>query len=190
MKKQLTKAGYILLLTASLLLIVFSFGITFAAFHAYKAASSGPHTINKLGYTAITVTSTDKVYPGATVNGAFSITNQVQSGYGTLPIVIDSITVQKIEAYVPGVSDPVELTTGSGGVVSYTLNRAGIEGQAIASGATRNVSFSMTFATSATYSDAQTGLVTLDTPDYLINQTTKIVVTFLIDVQQQHILSS
>ena len=190
MRKQLTKAGYVLLLTVSVLLIVFSVGITYAAFHDSKAASSGVHIINKLGKVEVTTTTTQKVYPGTTVDGAFTITNAVASGYGTLPIVIDSISVQKIEAQVPGVANPVQLTTGQGGVVSYTLNNNAIEGTVIQSGSSANVSFSMTFIPSATYSDANTTPLLVDTTDYLVNQSTKIVVTFVLDIQQQHVLSS
>lgn len=187
MKKQLTKAGIVLLSAVSLLVIVFSAGITFAAFHDYKAASSGPHQINKLGYVDVQVTSTQQVYPGATVDASFTIENAVQTGYGTLPIVVDSISVSKIEAYVPDVVSPVELSVGSGGVVSYTLDHS-IEGQTIASGQTRSVNFQMTFINSATYADSQTSTITVDTPDFLVNQTSKIVVTFSINVEQQHII--
>lgn len=187
MKKQLTKAGTVLLSAVSLLVIVFSAGITFAAFHDYKAASSGPHQINKLGYVDVQVTSTQQVYPGATVDASFTIENAVQTGYGTLPIVVDSISVSKIEAYVPDVASPVELSVGSGGVVSYTLDHS-IEGQTIASGQTRSVNFQMTFINSATYADSQTSTITVDTPDFLVNQTSKIVVTFSINVEQQHII--
>ena len=184
MRKQLTKAGYGLLLTVTILLIVFSVGITYAAFHSYNAASSSVHTINKLGQVQVTTTSTEKVYPGTTVNGAFQITNAVASGYGTLSIVVDSIAVSKIEAIVPGVANPVELTTGAGGVVSYSLGSDGIAGQTIASGQTKNVSFSMTFSESATYAEASSTTLAIDTPDYLVNKTVKIVVTFTLNIKQ------
>lgn len=170
---------WILTIALCALLVFGCVGIIFAAFYDYKAGSSGPHQINKLGYVEITtpVANDVVVYPGSSNNVSFTIQNSVNGGtYGTLPIRITNITVSRIEAVnVNGTRITLDNGVVNFVVTSYTTT-------AIASGSTGTVSGTLTVGSSATYSNSSA--VNVNTTSYLTNQSSIITVTFLFEVAE------
>ena len=170
---------WILAIVLCSILVFGCVGTIFAAFYDYKAGSSGPHTINKIGYTEVTTpVATDiVVYPGLTQNFSFTVQNTTGGGtYGTLPIRITNITVSKVEIEnVNGNTIQLDNNVVSVTVSSYTTTT-------INAGGTGTVSGSLTVASPATYSSSSR--VNVNTTGYLTNQASKIIVTFLFEVRE------
>lgn len=190
MKKQITKASSVLLSIALVLLISFSVGVAFCAFFDYRSGSSGVHTINKLGYVEVTaITDSQPIYPGATFDASFTIQNSVKDGYGTLPIVVESIAVQKVEAEFYDGTTNHELATGSDGVVNYILNTTGVLNTVIKSSQTATINFTLTIKPSATFAEASNATIDEENTDYLLNKTKRLIVTFSLQIEEDHTIT-
>lgn len=170
---------WILTIVLCALLVFGCVGTIFAAFYDFKAGSSGPHTINKLGFVEVTTPVANDViiYPGATHNVTFTIQNTVNGGQnGTLPIRITNISVLKIEA--TNVNGTVINLDND--VVTFTINS--YTTTTIASNGTGTVTGTLSVKNSAVYNN--TSSVNVNTTSYLTNQSSKITVTFLFNVAE------
>ena len=176
-KSTAARNVFILAIMACALLVFCCIGVIFASFYDYKAGATGPHQINKLGYTEVTTNVDNDIvlYPGCSSNFSFTITNSVKNGeYGTLPIVINSISVVSI-AYQNAEGNMVTLNNG---VITYNISS--FTNTAIASNGTGTVQGSIQVSPAAAYNTE----VPINSPNYLTNQSTKVYITLLFNVSE------
>ena len=176
-KSTAAKNVFILAIISCALLVFCCVGVIFASFYDYRAGSSGPHQINKLGYVEITTNVNNDVvlYPGCSYDYNFNITNSVNGGQnGTLPIVITDVSVVNI-SYQNAKGDVVVLNND---VVTYSITS--YTTTAIASNGTGVVQGSLQVKPSATYNT----MVDIDSSSYLTNKSTKVFVTLLFKVSE------